>query len=89
MVNEQTGHCIIDTNSPLIRGQTRKQAFPPTFAPNGAIYISSAGHIRATRSFYSGRVAAHVMPRSRSLDIDDAYDWQLAECLAAATSEMS
>lgn len=79
-----SGECEIADDSPLKRGTTRHQQFAPMFTPNGAVYASTAGHLLAHGSFFSGRVAAHVMPRERSIDIDDEIDWQLAEVVLAA-----
>lgn len=76
-----SGECLIPETSPLVSGVTRHQQYDEMFTPNGSAYVSTAGHIRRTRSFFAGRVRGHVMPRQRSLDIDDEIDWQLAEIL--------
>jgi CMP-N-acetylneuraminic acid synthetase len=78
------GQCLIPDASPLIQGVTRKQLFEEMFTPNGAAYVSRAHDIRARGSFFIGKVAGHVMPRERSVDIDDEVDWQLAEILLKA-----
>jgi CMP-N,N'-diacetyllegionaminic acid synthase len=76
-----SGECVIAETSPLVQGVTRKQLFEEQFTPNGAAYVSRAPFIRARRSFFVGKVFGHVMPRERSIDIDDEIDWQLAEVL--------
>ena len=81
-----TGECLIPETSPLLRGVTRHQQYEEMFTPNGSAYVSTAGHIRRTRSFFAGRVRGYVMPRERSLDIDDEIDWQLAEILLKTTT---
>jgi CMP-N-acetylneuraminic acid synthetase len=80
-----SGECLIPEASPLLRGVTRHQQYEDMFTPNGAAYVSTAGHIRRSRSFFAGRVRGHVMPRERSLDIDDEIDWQLAELLLSTS----
>jgi len=76
------GHCEIPVMSPLIAGRTQRQNYEPSYAPNGCVYASSISHLTRTRSFFAGVVAAHIMPRERSLDIDDAFDWAIARALA-------
>lgn len=75
------GVCEIADDSPLKQGITRQQLFAPMFTPNGAIYVSRAGVLLEHGSFFTGRVAGYVMPRERSIDIDDEIDWQVAEAL--------
>jgi CMP-N-acetylneuraminic acid synthetase len=75
------GKCLIPERSPLIQGVTRKQAFDELFTPNGAAYVSPAANVMQHGSFFAGNVFGHVMPRERSVDIDDEIDWQLAEIL--------
>lgn len=53
---------------------TRRQDLPPVYALNGAIYIADAGWLRRTRTFVTTETVAHVMPASRSIDIDTADD---------------
>lgn len=81
-VDEQTGVCEIPPDSPLGQGRTRKQAHRQNYTPNGAIYASTVDGILARRSFFRGVVAAHRMPRERSVDIDEKCDLELAEFLA-------
>lgn len=48
---------------------------------NGAIYAAQAEVVRATRSMDDGSALPYVMPRERSVDIDVAADFELAEFL--------
>lgn len=86
-VDERTGICEISPESPLAQGSTRKQAHRQSYTPNGAIYASTVGGILARRSFFKGAVAAYLMPRERSVDIDEQYDLELAEFLAGRLEE--
>lgn len=81
-----SGECLIPETSPLLRGVTRYQQYEEMFTPNGSAYVSTAGHIRRSRTFFAGRVRGYVMPRERSLDIDDEIDWQMAEILLKTTT---
>ena len=46
---------------------------------NGAIYLTRRETLLQERNFYGQRPRAYVMPRERSLDIDDEFDFVLAE----------
>lgn len=58
-----------------------RQELPPVYCLNGVLYLSSVKILRNRRSLYSDRTRALVTPPEESLDIDTAWDWQLAECL--------
>ncbi len=80
-----SGECVIPETSPLAQGVTRKQLFDDMYTPNGAAYVSRAEGLQQRASFFTGKVYGHVMPRERSLDIDDDVDWQLAEIILGNT----
>jgi CMP-N,N'-diacetyllegionaminic acid synthase len=48
---------------------------------NGAIYGAIRTMLLATRSTYGASTRAYIMPADRSIDVDSAVDFQLAECL--------
>jgi N-acylneuraminate cytidylyltransferase len=62
----------------------RRQDLSPTYVPNGAVYVARIGWFRVQRSFYGPDTVAFEMPKDRSIDIDDAIDFRLAETLLAA-----
>ncbi|MDE2254336.1 MAG: acylneuraminate cytidylyltransferase family protein [Betaproteobacteria bacterium] len=64
-------------------GLAARQAAPQVWALNGSIYVWQRGALRhaAANGLWSVRVAAHIMPSSRSVDIDTADDFALAEWL--------
>ncbi|GAB4315059.1 MAG: acylneuraminate cytidylyltransferase family protein [Promethearchaeota archaeon] len=52
------------------------------YARNGAaIYISRAKLVLEGRRLLGERVVPYFMPRERSVDLDDEFDWAVAECL--------
>lgn len=66
-------------------GADRRQDLPAVYALNGSIYVwqrAALAHA-AVHGLWSVRVAPYVMPRSRSVDIDDLEDFELAEWLHA------
>jgi CMP-N,N'-diacetyllegionaminic acid synthase len=61
----------------------RRQDAPPVWGLNGAIYVwQRAALARAARDgFWSVSMRPSAMPRERSVDIDDALDFEWAEWL--------
>lgn len=61
---------------PPLTGATRRQDLPPVYTLNGAIYIAKVEWLLQSRSFLGPETIAYKMPKSRSIDIDDAHDFQ-------------
>ncbi len=51
---------------------------------NGALYVARPETLRKTKSFFGPRTRAYIMPKERSVDIDDAIDFTIAEALLRA-----
>jgi N-acylneuraminate cytidylyltransferase len=69
---------------PLLHGLPaggHRQDLPEVLALNGAVYVADAAFLRAHGTFVTPTTAVHAMPRERSVDIDDAFDLQIAEAL--------
>ena len=60
---------------------TRRQDLPSAFCLNGAVYAATHQSLIEARSFMGEQTLAYLMPRERSVDIDDAVDLALAEAL--------
>lgn len=58
-----------------------RQKLPPAYAVNGAIYLAKPELLLERETFYSDRTYAYIMPPERSLDIDSAWDFKLAELI--------
>lgn len=58
----------------------RRQDLGTLYVPNGAIYVVGAGRI--TRPWFADAVG-FVMPRERSVDVDDLFDLRVARALVA------
>jgi N-acylneuraminate cytidylyltransferase/CMP-N,N'-diacetyllegionaminic acid synthase len=57
----------------------RRQDFSPLYALNGAIYLVRTSVLRAQRTWCPANARAYIMPRERSLDIDEPLDFEFAE----------
>jgi len=60
--------------------RARSQDIPPVYALNGAIFITPRAVLRAG-DLVGERARPYVMPRERSVDIDDETDWRIVEAL--------
>jgi len=60
---------------------TNRQKLPPTYICNGAVFLAKVSHLRDNKTFYGARTAAYVMPKIRSVNIDDEVDFALAQLL--------
>lgn len=74
-------HNTLKPKSTLTVG--RRQIAPTTYHLNGAIYIATPLWLASHGRFVvPNKTAALVMPKERSLDIEDRYDLDLARILA-------
>lgn len=58
-----------------------RQDLPKVYHRNGAIYLSRIDYIRRNRRLWSDSPQAFVMPKERSLNIDDELDLLIADLL--------
>jgi CMP-N,N'-diacetyllegionaminic acid synthase len=59
----------------------RSQELPKLYRPNGSIFIIRTPTFLKNRSFYTNHIIPYVMPRERSIDIDDEFDFSITEFL--------
>lgn len=59
----------------------RRQELKKYYRLNGAIYISKVDKLREIRTFYGEKSYAYIMDKNNSIDIDDEFDFMIAECL--------
>ena len=58
-----------------------RQDLPPAYNLNGALYLVSRNFLETKRTLMDESTLAFVMPRHRSVDIDDMDDWEFAQYL--------
>lgn len=69
---------------PFIRrdtGTTLRQDYPEAYRLNGAIYVSRPDTLRRLHSFIRGKLVPYIMPKERSVDVDDSSDMLYASML--------
>ena len=59
----------------------RRQDLPVFHQLNGAVYVAEVSWFRVHRRFLAAETRAYVMPKERSVDVDDAVDFALARVL--------
>lgn len=60
-------------------GIERRQDSPSVYALNGAVYVWHSWSL--AKGLWKGKSRIHIMPKERSIDIDDQYDFECAELL--------
>ena len=58
------------------------QALPKLYTPNGGVYATRRKSLFDQNSLYGKKVKLHIVPRERSVDIDEPIDFAIAEFLA-------
>jgi CMP-N-acetylneuraminic acid synthetase len=75
------------TLSPLVDGgrylKMRRQEMPASYHPNGAIYIYERQIILNAKDLCDDKTIGYRMPPERSVNLDTAFDFRLAELLLA------
>ncbi|MED1722403.1 acylneuraminate cytidylyltransferase family protein [Brevibacillus parabrevis] len=59
----------------------RRQDIPPVFSLNGAVYMADTNWLQKTQSFLEQETVGYVMPKERSIDIDNEMDIVFFEAL--------
>jgi len=72
--------CMKNFIKPEIMNKNR-QELPVFYRLNGAIYIAYCDYLKKYKSFIDKNTYAYIMPKNRSVDIDNEIDFQLAEIL--------
>lgn len=57
----------------------RRQEFKPVYVRNGSIYMAKRKQIMEGKSFVCEKPAYYIMPRERSVNIDEPFDLEYAE----------
>lgn len=66
--------------------QRRRQELPKAYALNGALYAFDIEWFRTARRFVDEGTVAYVMPPERSVDVDTAFDLEIASFLCSRRS---
>lgn len=62
-------------------GVRRRQDAPAVYDMTTVAYVTTPDFILRTQSLFEGKVRSVIVPKERAADIDDAYDFLIAEAL--------
>ena len=71
----------LDAVLPRTESEARRQDLPAIQAVNGAVYVARAGWILENESFIGPGTVGYVMPKDRSVDVDEELDIVVAEAI--------
>ena len=57
----------------------RSQDHRKEYRLNGAVYVAQKDNLLMTRSLFTKNICAFVIPRCRSIDIDEEIDFEICE----------
>ncbi len=61
--------------------KTNRQENKKLYIPNGSIYIFNYNYLKRNKKYLNDKTFCYVMPKIKSVDIDDKLDFQIAEYL--------
>jgi CMP-N,N'-diacetyllegionaminic acid synthase len=64
-----------------IESDLPRQTLPPAYSLNGAIYLIKPQVLKERHSWYSENTFAYLMPPERSIDIDNEWDFRVADLI--------
>ena len=76
-----TNEGILKNFLPEFNAVKNRQELEKAYIPNGAVYVFQTEVLRSTRQYYTNKTYPYIMPRERSVDIDDLLDFEWAEFL--------
>lgn len=65
-----------------------RQELIKTYIPNGAVYVFQSEVLRSTRQYYNEKTYPYIMPKERSADIDDQFDFEWVTYLKKKTKQV-
>ena len=72
---------VLSGYMPEFNAVLNRQEFEKSYIPNGAVFIFNTERLRETREYYMEKTYPYIMPRDRSVDIDELLDFEWAEFL--------
>lgn len=84
---EVAGDGAVQLVKTTLGGVVARQTAPTVYAMNASIYCWH--YHTLSKGLWNGRTRIHVMPRHRSIDIDEPIDFQIVEMLMRQKSSLS
>ncbi len=77
---------LVELLIPPSGGIFRRQDAPEVFDITTVVYATSPSFVMDNFGIFSGKVTCTVVPKDRAVDIDDIYDFKLAEAIIQGLS---
>ncbi len=74
--NDENGYAHVVLGSTVFE---RRQDVPPVYDISTVAYVTRPDFVLAQDRLFDGRVKAVLVPKERAIDIDDEYDFRIAE----------
>ena len=74
-------HCMVPYLNDQNCNSLRRQDLEPCYFLDGSIYLSSIESLKNNCGFYHSRTYGFVLPKWKSLEIDDLDDFLMVEAL--------
>ncbi|MCY9872535.1 cytidylyltransferase domain-containing protein [Vibrio barjaei] len=71
----------VELVNPPITDVTRRQDAPEVFDITTVVYATTPEFVNQQQGIFAGKVTSIVVPKKRAVDIDDIYDFKLAEAI--------
>ena len=87
MIKEtESGHVeLVNTDS---QGVYRRQDAPEVYDITTVVYVSTPQYILNETGLFAGKVTHTIIPKERAIDIDDIYDFKLAEAILSCKGQV-
>ncbi|RDL44019.1 acylneuraminate cytidylyltransferase family protein [Marinomonas piezotolerans] len=86
MVKKLANGSVTLVNS-LEEGVFRRQDAPEVFDITTVVYVAAPDFVLGSDSLFSGKVSGVEVPKERAVDIDDIYDFMLAEAILKSEND--
>ena len=80
MVKQNEDGCVELVNRPAT-GVYRRQDSPEVFDITTVVYAAKPEFVLEKNALFEGKVTSVLIPKVRAVDIDDIYDFMLAEAI--------
>lgn len=87
MVKETASGNVELVNAPSTEVYRRQDA-PQVYDITTVVYVAKPSYIQRVNNLFAGNVAHIIVPKERAIDIDDIYDFKLAEAILSSKGQL-
>lgn len=87
MVKETASGNVELVNAPSTEVYRRQDA-PQVYDITTVVYVAKPSYIQRVNNLFAGNVAHIIVPKERAVDIDDIYDFKLAEAILSSKGQL-